>query len=211
MRARRCVRLIAEVKQRYTNLEELRLELWQMPLWRYDLVSPITCRSLFPITKEDSKHSDAEALEKCMAKESCRDYHGAANACYEFKYRLTVFQGSMRMLARESWFTHTWQDLCLNYPQRIARLHSAQLEISKAASLIIDMDDKALEENMPALTELCKTLRDRVVGASLSSGGYTVTQWAADHMGRWTVWTEDFQLHRAMRSRWGEFQFFGIY
>jgi hypothetical protein len=201
LRARRCARLIADIKQKYADLEELRLELWNMPFYGYDLTPTTSCPRLIPMPTQDSSSEDVEAWEACLSSPSCWLKQAVASVCVGHEQQLTAFQRDMKILTQTTWVTHIWQDSALNYPQRIARSHNSELEISNAASLIAGMDNGTLEEHLPALTAYCKALRDRAMDSSASSGGYTVSQWAADHVDKWTVWSQKFQIGRAIGSR----------
>jgi hypothetical protein len=202
LRARQCARLVGEVEQKYKDLGELRLELWTMPLRRYDMTSALSCPTLIS-TPTGSLHNDFEAWFDCLFDASCTTIPAVAATCQKSQQDLTHFHDDMELLAQYGWGAHIWQDSVLNYPQRTARMHTAQLEISKAASLIAGMDDRALEEHLPALTEFCKALRDKAMGSSKSCRGYTVSQWVADHVDKWTVWWQEFQIGRAISSRFG--------
>jgi hypothetical protein len=202
LRARQCARLVGEVEQKYKDLEELRLELWTMPLRRHDMTSALSCPTLLP-TPTGSLHNGFETLWDCLFDASCTTSPAVAATCQESQQDLTHFHDDMEVLAQTNWGVHIWQDSVLNYPQRIARMHAAQLEISKATSLIADMEDRAVDEHLPRLTAYCKALRDRAVDSSAPSGGYTVSQWAADHVDKWTVWSQEFQIGKAISSRLG--------
>jgi hypothetical protein len=143
----------------------------------------------FPRGRFHTSHPSLdETWFDCLFDASCTTIPAVAATCQKSQQDLTHFHDDMELLAQYGWGAHIWQDSVLNYPQRIARMHTAQLEISKAASLIAGMDDRALEEHLPALTEFCKALRDKAMGSSKSCRGYTVSQWVADHVDKWTVW-----------------------
>lgn len=183
-RAKQCARVITAVEQTYTELQQqLRNELWNMPLWRHDFRSAVSCPTSLS-TKEDSG-ARAVSTQSTMSR------------CHEVQQALTSFR-NLEILAIGGWAMHIVQDTFLNFPQRFARLRETQLEISRSASIVATMDDDMLERDLLMLTEYCKTLRDRAMGSPTDArGGYTVSNWAADHVAKWTAWSEQLETLRA--------------
>jgi hypothetical protein len=200
LRAEQCTRLLCQVKYQYDDLEKLRLKLWSMPIHRLDLRSSFTCPTSKPLPTYGSQYVIVEAWKIRFSKAL---NEAALFVCDDIKQSLTVFQSDMNRFSQKSWAAHLWRDSVLNYHLRITRLHNAQLDVSYAAWFVAVMSD---ERELPALTKLCKTLRDKATGSSTPSRGYTLSDWAADHMAKWKTWSKQFQIGRDFWDKCYEFR-----
>jgi hypothetical protein len=193
LRAQQCTRLLLQVKRQYGDMEKLRLKLWNVPLHHHDLKSSFMCPTSKPLPTYGSQYAIVEAWKIRFSKTL---NEAALFVCEDIKQSLAVFQSDMNRLSRKSWAAHLWRDSVLNYHLRITRLHNAQLDISYAAWFVAFMSDITTESDLPALTKLCKTLRDKAMGSPTPSRVYTLSSWAADHVDKWKTWSKQFQIGR---------------